>query len=65
MIVLNKFGAKILSHTLSGIKHIGQLSDNQVPDYITRDSELITTSGTLYDQIVGLGDIDIDGGNFV
>lgn len=38
-------------HTLSGTLHLGQLSNNQIPDYITRDSELTTTSGYLQVQI--------------
>ena len=38
-------------HTLSGTDHIGQLSDGQIPDYITRDSELTALSGSLQDEI--------------
>jgi len=30
-------------HTLSGPKHTGQLADSQIPDSVTRDSELIPT----------------------
>lgn len=65
MITLYKFNAETITHTLSGTRHTGQLSDDQVPDYITRDSELVTTSGVLYNQIINLGDVNIDGGSFV
>lgn len=38
-------------HTLSGVDHIGLLSDEQIPDYITRDDELSTVSGILDNKI--------------
>jgi hypothetical protein len=40
-----------LTHTISGSKHTGQLSNSQIPDYITRDSELSTVSGVLQSEI--------------
>ena len=65
MVILKKFGIGVFQHTLSGTDHTGQLSDNQIPDYVARDSELDTVSGTLYDQIVDFYDMDIDGGKFL
>jgi len=38
-------------HTLSGVDHIGILSNSQIPNYITRDNELSTVSGILDGKI--------------
>jgi len=44
-------------HTLSGILHTGLLSDEQIPTYITRDSELSNVSGALQTNIDGKSDL--------
>ena len=41
-------------HELSGDKHIGQLSNDQIPDYIARGSDLITLSGVLYQDVIDI-----------
>ena len=43
-------------HPLFGPQHIGQLDDSQIPDFIVRDSELVTMSGILHNDIITFAD---------
>lgn len=44
------------AHELSGPEHIGKLSDEQLPDCVTRCTDLAALSGTLTDDITELAD---------
>jgi len=43
-------------HELSGNKHVGQLSNDQIPDYIARNSDLVTLSGIMHNNMVEFAD---------